>query len=94
MEDAIQNNLSKSQKFLREISVLEFRYSETIVFGTHSDFTYDSLCSDSLKFYPSLDFSSSHLKMYIIVINLVNVNQLIYCILINSSNQFHYFRED
>ena len=31
----IQNNLSKSQGFSREISVVELRYSGTIVFGIH-----------------------------------------------------------
>ena len=37
----------------------------------------------------------SHLlKFYINVINLVNVYHLIYCILINFSDIFHYFCED
>ena len=40
-EVAVQNNLTKSWIFLREISVAGFRYSETIVFGIHSNFTYD-----------------------------------------------------
>ena len=38
----IQNSLSKSWRFSKEISVVEFRYSETIVFGIHNKFTYDS----------------------------------------------------
>ena len=77
LEVTTHNNLSKSQKFSREISV-DFDYSETIVFGIHSNFTYDSktydivkLNSDNLKSYLSLDSSL-----------LFNVNHLIYCILI------------
>ena len=38
----IQNNFSKSREFLREILVMEFDYSETIFFGIHSNFTFDS----------------------------------------------------
>ena len=64
LEGAIKNNLSKSRKISREISAVEFRYSEIIVFGIHSNFTYDSetydlvkLYSDSSKFYLSLDSS-------------------------------------
>ena len=64
LEAAIKNNLSKSHKFSREISAAEFCYSEIIVFGIHTSFTYDSetydivkLYSDSLKFYLSLDSS-------------------------------------
>ena len=41
LEAAIQNNLSKSSRFSREIPVVEFRYSETIVSGIYSNFTYD-----------------------------------------------------
>ena len=62
LEGAIKNNLSKSRKISKEMSAVEFRYSEIIVFGIHSNFTYDSetyelvkLYSDSLKFYMSLD---------------------------------------
>ena len=64
LEGAIKNNLSKSRKISREMSAVEFRYSEVIVFGIHSNFTYDSktydlvkLYSDSSKFYLSLDSS-------------------------------------
>ena len=64
LEGAIKNNLSKSRKISKEMSAVEFRYSEIIVFGIHSNFTYDSetydlvkLYSDSLKFYLSLDSS-------------------------------------
>ena len=64
LEGAIKNNLSKSRKISKEMSAVEFRYSEIIVFGIHSNFTYDSetydlvkLYSDSLKFYMSLDSS-------------------------------------
>ena len=32
LEAVIQNNLTKSWRFLREISTVGFRYSETIVF--------------------------------------------------------------
>ena len=39
LEAAIQNNFSKSSE---ELSVVKFRYSETILFGIHSSFTYDS----------------------------------------------------
>ena len=63
-EATIKNNLSKSRKISREISAVEFRYSEIIVFEIYSNFTYDSetydlvkLYSDSLKFYMSLDSS-------------------------------------
>ena len=63
-EATIKNNLSKSRKISREISAVEFRYSEIIVFEIHSNFTYDSetyglvkLYSGSLKFYMSLDSS-------------------------------------
>ena len=41
-EAAIQNNLTKSWRFSREVSVVGFRYSKTIVFGIHRNFTYDS----------------------------------------------------
>ena len=40
LEAAIQNNLTKSWRFSREISVVGCRHSETIVFGIHSNFTY------------------------------------------------------
>ena len=41
LEAAIQKNLKKSWRFSREISVVGCRYSETILFGIHSNFTYD-----------------------------------------------------
>ena len=41
LEATIQNNLTKSWRFSREICVARFRYSETIFFGIHSNFTYD-----------------------------------------------------
>ena len=66
LEAAIKNNLSKSRKFSRELSAVEFRYSEIIVFGIHTNFTYDSetydivkLNSDSWKFYLPFDSSFS-----------------------------------
>ena len=40
-EAAIQNNLTKSWRFSREMFVVGFRYSESIVFGIRSNFTYD-----------------------------------------------------
>ena len=40
LQAAIQNNLTKSWRFSREISVVGCCYSETIVFGIHSNFTY------------------------------------------------------
>ena len=40
-EASIQNNLTNSWRFSTEMSVVEFRYSETIVFGIYSNFTYD-----------------------------------------------------
>ena len=49
LEAAIQNNLSKYRRFSREVSVVEFRYSETIAFGIHSNFTYDSETYDIVK---------------------------------------------
>ena len=38
LKATIQNKLSKSWR----ISVVEFLYSETIVFGIHNNFNYDS----------------------------------------------------
>ena len=52
------------------------------------------LYSDSLKLYLSLDSSFLSIKLYIIVVNLVHINLLIYCILINFSSLFYYFWED
>ena len=49
LEAAIQNNLSKSRKHSREICVVEFRYSETIVLGIHNNFTHDSQAYDIVK---------------------------------------------
>ena len=54
-EAAIQNNLSKSWRFSREISVVEFRYTETIVFRIRSSFTYDSETYNIVKSYLSHD---------------------------------------
>ena len=54
-EAAIQNNLSKPWRFSREISVVEFRYTETIVFGIRSSFTYDSETYNIVKSYLSHD---------------------------------------
>ena len=51
LEATIQNNLSKSRKFLREISVVEFRYSETILFEIYSNFTHDYETYDIVKHY-------------------------------------------
>ena len=42
LKAAIQNKLSKSWRFSRGMSVVEFLYSETIVFGIHNNFNYDS----------------------------------------------------
>ena len=39
-EIAIQNKLTKSWRFSREIFVVGFRYSETIVSGIHNNFTH------------------------------------------------------
>ena len=85
LEAAIKNNLSKSQKFPSEIFAVEIRYSEIIVLKIHTNFTYDSetydivkLDSDSLKFYCLLILVSSQFNLYIVVINWVNVNHLIY----------------
>ena len=41
-EAAIQKNLSKSWRFSKELSVVELRNNETIVFGIHSNFTHGS----------------------------------------------------
>ena len=38
----MQNYLSESRKDSKEISVVKFRFSETTVFGTHSNITYVS----------------------------------------------------
>ena len=57
LESAIQNNLSKSWIFSKEISVVEFRYSEIIVLTLiHSNFNYGSETYDIVKLYWSLDF--------------------------------------
>ena len=34
-----------------KMSVVEFRYSKTIIFGIHSKFTYDSETYDIVKLY-------------------------------------------
>ena len=39
----MQNNLTKSWTFLKEMSVVGFRYSETIVFEIDSNFIYDRI---------------------------------------------------
>ena len=54
LEADIQNNPSKSRKFSNQISVVEFRYTETIVFGIYSNFTYDSESYDIMKLYSDL----------------------------------------
>ena len=46
LEAAIKNNPSKSRKFSSEISAVEFRYSEIVVFEIHTNFTYDSKTYD------------------------------------------------
>ena len=57
LEAAIQNNLSKSRRFSRKISLVEFGFGGTIVFGIHSNFTYDSETYAIVKLYLSLDSS-------------------------------------
>ena len=57
LKAAIQNSLSKSWRFSREISVVEFRYTETIVFGIHRNFTYDSETYATVKLDLPLDSS-------------------------------------
>ena len=58
LESAIQNNLSNSWRFSKELSVVEFCYSEIIVLTLiHSNFSYDSETYDIMKLYWSLDFS-------------------------------------
>ena len=58
LESAIQNNLSNSWRFSKELSVVEFCYSEIIVLTLiHSNFSYDSETYDTMKLYWSLDFS-------------------------------------
>ena len=37
LKATIKSNLSKSRKFCSEISAVEFRYSEIIVFGIHTN---------------------------------------------------------
>ena len=82
-------NLSKSRQVWREVSMAELWHSETSVREIHSDFTYDSEIYDIVKLYSDLgNFIcfliqvSCQFKLYINVINLVNVNHLIYYILI------------
>ena len=97
----MQNYLSESRKDSKEISVVKFRFSETTVFGIHSNITYVSeICNIIIavmivwKLYLLLILVSSQHKMYIIVINLVNVNHLIYHIAIDFIDKFHYFCEE
>ena len=85
LEAAIKNNPSKSRKFSSEISAVEFRYSEIVVFEIHTNFTYDSKTYDIgnlililWDFICLLILVSSQFNLYIVVINLVNVNHLIY----------------
>ena len=47
LKATIQNNLSKSRRFSREIPVADFH---TIVFGIHSNFTYDSETYQSMRY--------------------------------------------
>ena len=51
LKASIKNNLSKSWRFSMKMSVVEFRYSKTIIFGIHSKFTYDSETYDIVKLY-------------------------------------------
>ena len=37
LKATIKNNLSKSRKFSKEISAVEFRYNEIIFFGIHTN---------------------------------------------------------
>ena len=37
LKATIKDNLSKSRKFSKEISAVEFRYNEIIVFGIHTN---------------------------------------------------------
>ena len=55
----IQKNLSKSQKFARKVSVVEFRYSQTIFFAVYSNFTHDSGAYHLMKPY----VETSHLDI-------------------------------
>ena len=41
LEAAIENNVTRSWRFSRKMSVVGFRRSKFIVFGIHSNFTYD-----------------------------------------------------
>ena len=45
LKTTIQKKLSQSQKFARKVTVVEFRYSQIIIFffAVHSNFTYDYL---------------------------------------------------
>ena len=89
LKAAIMNKLSKSWRFSRlvmELSLVEFRYSEIIVFGIHNNFTYDSKTYAIVKLY--LSFASSFVSIQIThyLINLVNVNRVSWvscCILIS-----------
>ena len=92
----MQNYLSEYRIGSSEISVVKFRFSETTVFGIHSNITYVSeICNIIIAVMIVWKLLvSSQLKMYIIVINLVNVNYLIYHIAINFLDKFHYFCED
>ena len=79
LKAAIMNKLSKSWRFSRlvmELSLVEFRYSEIIVFGIHNNFTYDSKTYAIVKLYLSFASSFVSIQSTHYLINLVNVNRL------------------
>ena len=63
LKAAIQNNFSKSWRFSRGKSVVEFSYSKTFVFGIHNNFTNDSETYDTVKLYLSCDSSFFSLQI-------------------------------
>lgn len=91
LESAIQNNLSKSWIFSKEISVVEFRYSEIIVLTLIQIMVLKPMIL--WNYIGLLILFSSQIKLNIIQINLVNVIHLIDYLLINLGDIFHCFCE-
>ena len=88
LETTIQKNLSKSQKFPREIYVVEFCYSQTIFFLVHSNFTYASdlmilwnfILKLFLKFCSLLNLNCAHCILIIVSTKLLYSNHFHWCI--------------
>ena len=88
LETTFQKNLSKSQKFPREIYVVEFCYSQTIFFLVHCNFTYASdlmilwhfILKLFLKFWSLLNSNCAHSILIIVSPKLLYSSQFHWCI--------------